>query len=295
MRLMTLPIPRYLRKTAARAERQDVRDWLATLPVVVSNLADRWALRLGAPYEPGGQCSWVAPARNAAGEDLVLKVGWRHPEAAHEADALRLWGGDGAVRLHAAETFDHTCALLLERCDPGTVLGRSVPGPRQDEVVAGLLRRLWTAPPVGHPFRSLQSMCDDWAAEFDQQFARSPARNDPGLARTAMTLFRELPGTADDPVLLTTDLHAENILAAQREPWLVIDPKPYVGDRTYDPLQHMLNCGDRLAEDPAGFAQRMAALLDLDPERLRLWLFARCVQECLDQPYLYDVAVRLAP
>jgi hypothetical protein len=51
-------------------------------------------------------------------------------------------------------------------------------------------------------------------------------------------------------VLLCTDLHGDNILAAQRELWLVIDPKPYVGDPAYDLLQHMLNCEDRLAAAP---------------------------------------------
>ncbi len=138
-------------------------------------------------------------------------------------------------------------------------------------------------------------MCAEWAAEFEQDFALSPGDVDPGLAREAMTLFRELPATAEHQVLLCTDLHGENVLAAERKPWLVVDPKPYVGDPTYDPLQHMLNCRDRLAADPEGFARRMAALLDLDADRLTLWLFARCVQECLDQPVLYDVATRIAP
>ncbi|MQA79216.1 MAG: hydroxyurea phosphotransferase [Streptosporangiales bacterium] len=78
-------------------------------------------------------------------------------------------------------------------------------------------------------------------------------------------------------------------------PRLVIDPKPYVGDPTYDALQHMLNHDDRLTADPAGFAERMAGLLDLDPERLRLWLFARCVQESPARPALRDAAVALAP
>jgi streptomycin 6-kinase len=110
-----------------------------------------------------------------------------------------------------------------------------------------------------------------------------------------MALFRELPRSAEDAVLLCTDLHGGNVLAAQREPWLVIDPKPYVGDRTYDVLQHMLNCEERLLAGSVGFAQRMAGLLALDVGRLRLWLFARCVQECLNQPTLYDVAVRLRP
>ena len=55
-------------------------------------------------------------------------------------------------------------------------------------------------------------------------------------------------------MLLATDPHGDNVLTAQREPWLVIDPKPYVGDPTYDLLQHTLNCEDRLAADPGGLA-----------------------------------------
>ncbi len=249
----------------------------------------------GSPYEPGGRCSWVAPARTVAGQDLVLKVGWRHPEAAHEADALQVWGGGGAVRLHAAETIGQSSALLLERCTPGTPLGRSTPEPEQDAVVADLLSRLWIHPPAGHPFRHLQVMCEDWAAEFEVRFACSTTGIDPGLARAAMTLLRELPRSVQDAVLLCTDLHGGNVLAALREPWLVIDPKPYLGDRTYDALQHMLNCQERLVADPVGFAQRMASLLDLDAGRLRLWLFSRCLQECLNQPQLYQVATQLRP
>ena len=85
------------------------------------------------------------------------------------------------------------------------------------------------------------------------------------------------------------------MLAASREPWLVIDPKPHVGDPTYDALQHMLNFPQRLRMDAAGFVRRMSGLLDLDAERLHQWLFARCVQESVDQPHLRDVAVVLAP
>jgi Aminoglycoside/hydroxyurea antibiotic resistance kinase len=78
-------------------------------------------------------------------------------------------------------------------------------------------------------------------------------------------------------------------------PWLAIDPKPHIGDPTYDPLQHMLNCDERLHADPRALAARIADLLGLDRERLTLWLFARCMQESLDWPQLADVARRLAP
>jgi streptomycin 6-kinase len=136
-----------------------------------------------------------------------------------------------------------------------------------------------------------------WADEFEEKYAATHAqghRLDPGLVRAGMQLFRSLPGTAERSVLLCTDLHPGNVLAASREPWLVIDPKPYLGDPTYDPLQHMLNFPDRLVADPAGFARHMADLLCLDAERLRHWLFARCVQESIDQPHLQSAAIELA-
>ena len=63
---------------------------------------------------------------------------------------------------------------------------------------------------------------------------------------------------------------------------MLIDPKPHVGDAHYDVLQHMLNDPVRLRSDPVGFADRMAALTDLDPVRVRRWLLARCVQEARD-------------
>ena len=269
--------------------------WLAAaLPAIIRTAERMWSLRAGEPFQPGGETAWVAPVHDATGAPLVLKVGWRHTEAAHEADGLRAWAGNGVVRLHAASDFDEAIALLLERCVPGTPLSWR-PEPEQDTVIAGLLRRLWIEPGDGHPFRPLRLMCQQWADRFEQRAGSGAARLDPGLARAGIALFRELPATAADQVMLCTDLHAGNVLAAVREPWLVIDPKPYVGDPAYDPLQHMLNCEERLRSDPRGLARRMADLLDLDKDRVLLWLFARCVQESADWPSLAEVARRVAP
>ena len=259
--------------------------------------ARRWSLDVGRPFDPGGSSSWVAPVERA-GERLVLKVGWPHFEALHEADGLRAWQGAGAVRLLDADWVGDTRALLIERCEPGTALSRLLAPREQDEVVARLLRRLWVDPPANHRLRTLQSMCDAWADGFEARYAAAAAgglRLDPGLARAGAQLLRELPAGAERSVLLCTDLHAGNVLAARREPWLLIDPKPYVGDPAYDALQHMLNCPPRLAADPVGLVRRMAALLDLDAERLRRWLFARAVQESVGRPDLRDVALALAP
>src|SRR6266511_1455138 len=111
------------------------REWLRVLPEVVGELTERWSLRVGRPYQPGGRCAWVAPARDSSGQDLVLKVAWRHDEATHEADGLRSWAGHGTVRLYDSDVFGSTSALLLERCHPGTTLAEALLEPEQDEVV----------------------------------------------------------------------------------------------------------------------------------------------------------------
>jgi streptomycin 6-kinase len=294
-----IPLTRSLREGVGQAgDGPDDRAfvaWVDALPEVIATVAARWRLELGAPFEPGGQVSWVAPTRGASGEAHVVKIGWPHDEAVHEPDALRLWGGDGAVRLHDAMEVDGAYALRLERCSPGTSL-RLLAVAEQDVVIAGLLRRLWVPPPAGHPFRPLAQMCRTWADRFEQRVAATPVTGlDVGLLRAGVAVLRELPDTAAESVVLCTDLHANNVLAAGRVPWLAIDPKPYVGDPAYDPVQHLLDCDERLAADAAGVTARMAGLLDVDVQRLRLWLFARCAEETLERPEFIDIAAELAP
>ena len=286
-----LHVPRHL----AAAVKEDGRDaWLETLPSLIEELAAGWSLTLSEPFEPGGQTAWVAPATSAAHGDVVLKVAWRHMESESEADGLREWDGDGAVRLLEHETRPDSSALLLERCAPGTLLAAR-PEQEQDVVISGLLGRLWRVPAHPDRFRPLQEMCDFWADSFERRIALLPAGMDAAWMREGASWFRSLPASAPAVTLLCTDLHAENVLSAEREPWLVIDPKPFVGDPTYDALQHMLNCEDRLRADPRGFSRRMAGLLGLDPERLEMWLYARCVVESLGAPWLLDVAREIRP
>jgi streptomycin 6-kinase len=278
------------------AAREEGRDgWLDLLPGLVAEAARRWSVTVGPPFEPGGVTAWVAPARGPDGADLVLKVVWPHEDAAHEAAGLRAWDGRGAVRLHDAARLDGAEALLLERCRPGVPLS-TLPEPEQDVVVAGVLRRLWAAPIAADAgFPTLVAMCDRWAGEYERAAAAGRVPLDDGLARAALSVYRSLPRTAEDAALLATDLHAGNVLSATRNPWLAIDPKPHVGDPAYDATQHMLNCDERLHADPDALVARLAGLLDLDPGRLRMWLFARCAQESPGWPGLAAVALRLAP
>jgi streptomycin 6-kinase len=191
---------------------------------------------------------------------------------ARRGTVRRRGGGDPTVRLYDAD--DEQNAMLLERCEPGTAL-RSRPEPEQDVVIARLLRRMWRTPPAPHPFRPLAEMTARWSEEA---LVDTRGRPDRGLVREGVRLFYELPRSSPAEVLLATDLHAGNVLRALREPWLVIDPKPYVGDPAYDATQHLLNC-ERLRSDPLGCVRRFSELLELDVDRVRMWTFARAAAD----------------
>src|SRR5262249_41888373 len=152
----------------------------------------------------------------------------------------------------------------------------ALPEPEQDIVIAGLLRRLWRTPPRPHPFRPLSVLLD---YSIQETLADEALWPDAGLVREGLRLFSELPRTATQEVLLATDLHADNVLRAEREHWLVIDPKPFIGDPAYDVTQHLFNCEARLIADPLGTIERVAELAEVDAERVRLWTFARAAAE----------------
>ena len=272
-----------------------VRSWLDVMPSAVARYLEQWELDAGSAYEPGGSTAWVAPVRTCEGAELVLKVGMRHPEAEHEAEALRLWDGSGAVRLHRAAYDDRSMALLLERCDPGTPLA-TLPETEQDVAIAAVLQRIWSTPLSGaEPFDPLAVLCRTWADETEERLAGGGYPGDPGHVRAAIALLRERPLRASvAAVLLGTDVHAENVLAATREPWLLVDPKPFVGDPAYDVVQHLLTCRGRLVADPVGLTARTAALTSMEVADVRAWTFARAACELAWWPELVPAVAALA-
>lgn len=269
---MALKVPTRVVENARRTPQGTL--WLARLPEMVETLGRRWSLTVGDPFDHEDLTEgWVAPVTLSDGTPAVLKLANPHMEGEHEIQGLRFWDGDPTVRVLEADE-DHG-AMLLERCQPGTPL-RALPEPEQDPVIAGLLRRLWRLPRPPHPFRPLSEMLKHWSR---QTLADAQKWPDAGLVREGLHLFHELPRTATAETLLATDLHAANVLRSEREPWLVIDPKPFVGDPAYDATQHLFNCHERLRADRDRTIGRIADLLEVDHERVRLWTFARAAAE----------------
>jgi streptomycin 6-kinase len=202
----------------------------------------------------------------------VLKLGFPHWEGRDEIAGLRAWAGDPTVTLLEADEAAN--AMLLERCEPGTPL-RSRPHEEQDRVVAALLRRAWHVPArAAERFRHLSEHARFVRAELERARSRWP---DAAQVAAALDDMERLSQPREGDRLLMTDLHAGNVLAAAREPWLAIDPKPFVGDPAFDGTQHLLNALPRLRRDGLGVVTRFADLLEVDEERLLRWVKVRLV------------------
>ncbi len=203
------------------------RKWLRELPTYVAACVKVWGLNLAEPYERS-LVSIVFPARSSDGSTAVLKIQYPHPESEREAEALRLWNGEGAVRLfnHAPEHH----ALLIERCEPGDHLS-SIGAEEAMAVLVQLLPRLWIK--TGRSFRSLEEESDDWRLKMPSSWEKAGRPFEVALLDAALEGLDQLRGNQGEQLLLHQDLHGGNILRAAREPWLVIDPKPLVGKESF--------------------------------------------------------------
>jgi len=212
------------------------------------------------------------------GEQAVLKVQDPDRESEHEAAALELWDGDGAIRLLDAEFEEH--ALLLERCVPGTPLS-AAGGEAALDVFVELLPRLLK--PAGAPFRTLAGEAAWWADSLEETWERFARPFERRLLDAALEALQQLPHTQGQQVLLHQDLHGDNVLAAQREPWLAIDPKPLVGEREFGvaPVVRSRELGHS-SRDVLGRFDRLVSELGLDRERARGWTIGQTIAWAFD-------------
>jgi streptomycin 6-kinase len=219
-------------------------------------------------------------ATTADGTPAVLKLIHPHRESEHEADALALWDGRGAVRLLDRDDARH--AILLERCEPGAPLSAAGADVALD-VLIGLLPRLWV--PAGPPFHTLADEAAWWVSYLPGEWEAAGRPFERRLVDAALDAIAALAPTQGEQVLLHQDLHGQNVLAAQREPWLVIDPKPLVGEREFALAPIVRSC--ELGHSRRAVLHRLdrlTATLGLDRERTRSWTIAQTVAWAIGGP-----------
>jgi streptomycin 6-kinase len=264
------------------AERTDEgRAWLERLPRLLEECTQRWRLELGTPF-PYAYASLALPARLPEGSEAVLKICFPHRESEHEGDALAVWDGNGAVRL--LEQDRERWALLLERCRPGTPL-HEIGLDEALDVFIDLLPRLWI--PVAEPFRPLAEEAASWAESLPKNWARSGRPFERTLLDAALRALEELASSQGEQVLIHQDLHADNVLRSEREPWLVIDPKPLVGEREFSlaPIVRSSELGHSQRAVRRRL-DRLSAELGLDRDRARGWTVAQTVAWSFDSDHL---------
>jgi streptomycin 6-kinase len=264
----------FARGTVAR-EGEAGETWLAELPAIVEELLSRWECTVDGAVAHG-QVGVIVPVHRVAGP-AALKVSFPHPGNQHEPDAFTAWGGRGAVLLY--ERDDDHFAMLLERAQPATL--SDVGGDDVAAAAGRLSHRLSIPAPSDLP--RLADQADDWEEELRQGAADFPGALPGTVLDTALAVIDEL-GRNQPDVLVHGDFHARNILRAEREPWLAVDPKGYVGDPAYDggtllnPRALALIEAEDLMKALRHELDVFAETAELDRERVRRWAHLRAVQ-----------------
>jgi len=220
----------------------------------------------------------VFPATTADGSPAVLKVQFPHDESEHEAEALRRWNGQGAVQLFDTDPQHH--ALLMERCEPGDHPSMIAPGEAL-YVLIELLPRLWIG--AGQPFVSLRDESARWAEDLPSSWERAGRPFEVELLEAALQALDTLRENTGPQVLVHQDLHGDNVLRATREPWLVIDPKPLVGEREFSlaPIVRSYEFGHS-RKNVIDRLDKLTTVLGLNRERARLWSLAQTLAWAID-------------
>ncbi|MEU6641707.1 aminoglycoside phosphotransferase family protein [Saccharomonospora sp. NPDC046836] len=279
---MNIDIPPALAAAYSKHSGATGRAWIAALPRLAADFLDRWDLRLDGP-PAHGMASLVLPVRRADDTPAALKLQAVSEDNAATSVGLRVWNGNGVVRL-----LDHdpdTGTMLLERLDAARPLSSLPDDNAALQILAELLARLVAVPaPEG-----IRHLADIAAAMLDQVPRAVPALRNPAeqqLVRTCASAVAELITEPGDR-LLHWDLHYDNILAGHREPWLAIDPEPLAGDPGFDLLPALDNRWDEVV---AGGDVRRAVLrrfdlltevLHLDRQHATGWTLGRVLQNAL--------------
>jgi streptomycin 6-kinase len=254
-------------------------EWLQRLPQILKAAADRWSIKLLPPFQPLSY-NYVSPAIKVDGTPVVLKAGVPEREFRSEIDALRHFGGQGMVRLLEAD-YD-SGLMLLERIVPGDPLQAIRDDEQSTLIFANVMRRLRDAIPDDHSFPSVT----DWARGFQRLRDRFGGSSGPFPGQVidrAEALMSELISSMSNRIVLHGDLHHWNILSAEREPWLALDPQGVVGEKEYEvgawlrnPFPHIL----KMPEPKALIARRVDQLVDIlgfDRYRITAWAYSQAV------------------
>jgi streptomycin 6-kinase len=247
--------------------------WLEALPALIARYAEQWSLTILPPFDPLSY-NYVAPVIRADGSPAALKAGVPCPTFRREIEALRLFDGSGISRLLEADA--DAGLMLLERLQPGAPLSSLDGDEARVHIAAGIQRDLCVLrvpAPEDHAFETLRG----WASELQNMrrfFSGGSGPFPETLAGMAERFSTGLVESIDEYVLIHGDFHPDNILSAQRAPWLAIDPKGVVGEPAYDAAYFCMSYLVEKPEPRRPLLRRLRQFCEeagLDQERVIRW------------------------
>ena len=258
----------------------DVAPWGITprvaerLRATAQEVAREWGVRLGERLT-AGRFSYVA----FAGDEAVLKVvPVEDDEADHEADALALVDGDGAVRLLRHDRARR--AILIERARPGD----DASGLPEDDAIRVAIaagKRFWRPAVRDRPFRWIGDHVPRWLDNAGDHY----------LVRQAKEIYATMEPS--DSTLVHGDFHHHNLLR-HGDTWVVIDPKPMVGEPEFDVPTFLWNpIGNMPTRESVERWIGAFAEAGLDANLIRKWAIVRGTYQGL--PLSRDLTAETSP
>lgn len=244
--------------------------WIEALPRTVENVCRHWRLVIKGPVM-NGYTGLAIPVRLDE-EDCFLKVYWRDADTDTAPLALKIWNGQGAVKVLKHEP--EVGVVLLEKLDPHSSLENVEIGMAVG-IAGQLLRRL--AIPAPKDMRTVTDMAARMEQSIPQrweQFGRPFPRE---LLEEVCDSTKQL-GPRSNKLMTDYDLHYTDILSGQREPWLMIDPKAIAGDPEFSLAQLLWSRLEDI-ESNKGIEYHFRALVEaaeLNCELARSWTIIRC-------------------
>lgn len=252
------------------------REWLDLLPALVADQCRRWGLDVeGDPSH--GSNALVVPVRRHS-EQYVLRLSPPGDDVTQEAAALQLWAGRGAVRLIEFDVESRT--MLLERLNSSRSL-QSEPLSVAIPVIAHLVREL--AVPTSSDVLSTAAVAAGHVRTFEQDWLALDHPTPRAQLTTAIQLADERAQAQPSLLAVNGDLHCEQVLAADRAPWLVVDPVLLRGDPEYDFARVLWARLDELPNnsDITDAFNVFVQAAQVPPERARCWIVVRSMSYLL--------------
>ncbi len=251
--------------------------WLNDLPQIIGEVSGKWQIKAEKSFE-NLSYNFVAPCKFSDDKEVVLKIALplNNPEIFNEAKYLQIQNGKGAVKVL---NFDkNSRAILLEKLSPGKHLKEIFDRNESQtiEIAIGLIKKLQCKPPANSEFILLEN----WFENFFNRAENTKFPED--YLKPTKEIFSAF-NNSSQKFLLHGDLHHENILSAEREPFLVIDPKGLIGEIGYEIAVFLNNhlwwlyTENNYKEKLDYAVKRFSRAFDISQTDLKKWAFAQIV------------------